>query len=58
MNEPSKGKSIQIVLSVPQQYPSLKDDLRKLADQSKRSLSNYVILLLADHVSGQNVENK
>ena len=55
-------KAIQIVISVPRAYASIKDDLRELAEENDRTLSNYVMLFLVEHVknhmSGQIPKSK
>ena len=40
----------QIVISVPKDYESIKDDLRELAEENNRTLSNYVLMFLVEHV--------
>jgi hypothetical protein len=42
--------TVQMVVSISKQYPTLKSDLKDLADEAKRSLSNYIILILSEHV--------
>ena len=45
-----KSKGIQIVISVPQAYAVVRDDLRTLAGENHRTLSNYVMTILVEHV--------
>ena len=43
-------RGIQLVISVPQGYAVVKESLRKLAEENHRTLSNYVMMVLAEHV--------
>ena len=42
--------NVQMVVSISKQYPNLKSDLKDLANEAQRSLSNYITLILLDHV--------
>lgn len=42
--------TVQMVVSISKQYPTLKSDLKALAQNAQRSLSNYIILVLSEHV--------
>ena len=45
-----KLRGIQIVISVPQAYGVVKESLRELAEANPRTLSNYVLMILVEHV--------
>ena len=45
-----KTEAIQMVVSVSKNYPSLKQDLQRIAASQGRSLSNLVTLVLAKFV--------
>lgn len=45
-----KMEAVQMVISVSKNYPTLKEDLRTIAESQGRSLSNMVTLVLANFV--------
>ena len=49
--------NVQMVVSISKQYPTLKSDLKDLANEAQRSLSNYITLILLDHVR-KSIERK
>ena len=48
----------QIVISISKQYSFLKAELLGLARAEDRSLSNYLVLVLAKHVADNGGETK
>lgn len=44
------SNAIQMVISISKNHPTLKDDLKDIADSQGRSLSNMVTLVLANFV--------
>jgi hypothetical protein len=44
------SNAIQMVISISKNYPTLKDDLKSIAESQGRSLSNMVTLVLANFV--------
>lgn len=43
----------RIVIRPGRKFPKLIDDLRRLAEDHNRSLNNYLILILSEHVKNQ-----
>lgn len=48
--KPLKDPS-QIVISIPKSYDFLKGEMLRLAHDEDRSLSNYLVLVMAKHVA-------
>ena len=45
-----KKKGIQIVVAVPKGYEVVKESLCELAKENHRTVSNYVMTILVEHV--------
>ena len=50
------SNAIQMVISISKNHPSLKDDLKAIAESQGRSLSNMVTLVLANFVQQKQAE--
>ena len=50
--------SSQIVISIPKSYDFLKSELIRMSQAEDRSLSNYLVLVLAKHISDNGGKTK